>query len=161
IRFTPVDGHLVGTLVDNLDGTYTQGFQADPGKLGAVDVDVAGTTVSAANGAASGGWELSAFLGFFDLDRSLPVDDNLVFGLRAGREVAHNLSVEGELGATGTDDLAGNRGHVFQVSGNVLYHFTGPASTWRPFVTVGAGWVAFKGFSTDESALAANLGLGL
>lgn len=161
IRLSPIDGRLIGDLIDNLDGSYSQIFESDPGRQGGVRFDVDGTVVEGRPGMGTSGWELSPFLGFFAFDGALPIEDGAVFGLRAGKSFTQRLALEGELGVTPTDDLSGNRGDVIQWNAGLLVHFAGPSATVRPFATLGFGLLAFEGFTQDEESIALDFGLGL
>ncbi len=107
------------------------------------------------------GVEVTPFLGLFDLDRKLPIDDGIVGGARVAACRSPRWDVEGELGVTLTEDVRRDDGAILQASVNGVYHLTPPAATLRPFVTAGVGGLFFRSFTFDDDALALNLGVGL
>ncbi len=106
------------------------------------------------------GVQISPFLGLFNLDRKLPIEDGLVAGVRVAACRSPRWDIEGELGVTFTEDVRGDSGTVLQASVNALYHLAPPGATVRPFVTAGVGGLFFRSFSVNDDALAVNLGLG-
>jgi len=106
-------------------------------------------------------FELGLFWGYIDFDGDLPIRDTHVIGLRAGRFIAPQWSVEAELAAGDTTDRIGANGRVWQFNVHALRHFA-PASPngWHLFAIGGAGLLAFRGFTSDDESLTLNLGIG-
>lgn len=114
-----------------------------------------------ASPAPGAGWELSPFIGLFQLDDKLPINDGAVVGFRAGRRLSGRLGLEAEIGVTSADDRARSSGAILQFGANLLYHFAAPGGAVRPFALAGVGGLVYRGFARDAQSFAVNLGVGL
>ncbi|HEY0156195.1 MAG TPA: hypothetical protein VGF28_02790 [Thermoanaerobaculia bacterium] len=102
----------------------------------------------------------SPFVGWTRFDDSVPLEDGPVAGIRAS-SLGTALALEGELGFTVTEDATGNEGTMVQLGVNARRLFGAPTATLRPFLLAGAGGLLFRGFSSDDEAMALHLGGGL
>lgn len=142
--------------------TYYYGVQAVAANPRCVsEVSACTSPAPGAAAAAASGLEFGPYLGWFFFDGALPIDDGPVIGARLALDIGGPWSVETELGATLTDDVAGDDGVVLQVSENVLWHFTPRPQPVEGFLTVGLGALVFDGFSADDARFAGNVGAGL
>jgi hypothetical protein len=108
------------------------------------------------------GWEIGLFSGYFFFDNRLPINDNFVYGTRLAYHFNPRWSLEGEVGATRTQDTFGRTGTVWNVNLNALYHLR----KWErphilPYLTAGAGGLFYRGFGRDEQSFAFNAGGGV
>jgi hypothetical protein len=104
---------------------------------------------------------VSPFVALFLFDDDLPIKDFFEVGLRFNYPLANSFSVEAELGFIPTKDQAGNSGKVYQGNINLLKSFDkGTDPIFRPYLTLGAGALLYKGFSGDQSSYAVNGGGG-
>lgn len=104
--------------------------------------------------------ELGAFIGWIDVNHRLLIDDTFILGVRARRAINPHWSVEAELAAGKSHDVAGLSGHVWQLDAHALRPFAHPVGGWQPFAFAGAGLLSFHGFTSRDHALTLDLGLG-
>jgi hypothetical protein len=164
LDFQTTAGTWLGPVEDDLLGGYSRVLVISGGQDPDVTVSVDGKSfpTTNVNGALRPRVELGLFAGRFFLDNSLPIDDGPVFGMRVGVPLSPNLTVEGEIGVTPTNDTAGNRGRVIQALGSLRWDLSGLTfGTMTPFVTGGVGVLDFTGFSTTDSGAVVQFGGGL
>lgn len=101
------------------------------------------------------------FAGYTFFDKTLELENGPVLGAKLGYCIAGPLTLELEAGLGFTEDDTGDKGNWIQLMGNLRYHFSIFSSSITPFVTVGAGYVLFRGFVQNDSAFALQGGLGL
>ena len=106
-------------------------------------------------------FEVSPIAGRFVMADDLGLQDGNFAGARLGYRVTNPLAVEVEGGMTFTKDGAGNSGNLLQAMGQLRYDlYNLRVSEWIPFVSVGAGYIFFRGFAKDEETFAFQGGVG-
>ena len=102
------------------------------------------------------------FTGFTVFDHVLPLDDNMVYGLRLGYPLTKMINTEVELGATKTKDKLNQDGTVWQINGNILYDlFVFAKNRIHTYGRFGAGVISFNDFSATGASFSINFGAGI
>jgi hypothetical protein len=155
-------GQLVGDIINNLNGSYTQlirVLRSEPDPI--VTTTIAGVTlptVEVIKPFREFIGQFNPFVAAFLFDDSLAIDDGVTFGARLGFVWNKRFTIEAEFGATHTHDFSGNNGLVIQAGANLNVDLV----YWRiiPFLTVGAGVIRFEDFSTTDNTSYVSFGGG-
>ncbi len=151
-------GNLAGSLQDLNNGTYLQQvrYPEDGRKPTVTFIDEEGGFEKTAN-LGGIGFELVPFVGISFFDNALELDDSMVFGGRFDMALLRQLFLEAEVGITLTETTGGNSGSVIQTLLNARYDITSINTGYgqlTPYVSVGSGFVFFRGFGNDDEAFA-------
>jgi len=154
-------GAAIGSVVDYNNGIYSQVVQYDPGRDRPVVRPVV-DGVALRPVAFQPAWELVLpYAGRTWYDNALPVHDGTPVGARLGYRLASQLSLEVEGGVTFAKDFTGVSGRAIQVLGNLRWDMRPlRIGNWMPYLTAGAGYVLFRGFSSDDGAPVYQGGIG-
>lgn len=162
IDFQATSGAWLTPIQDDLRGGYSRVLEVAGGQDPDVTVSVDGKNfpTTNVNSAVRPRLEVGLFAGRFFIDDDLSISDGPVFGVRVGRPLPRNLTVEGELAVTPTTDLSGNTGRVIQALGSLRWDASAFGAV-TPFLTAGFGVLNFTGFPVTDSGPVVQFGGGV
>lgn len=161
VTITADRGSLIGELIDNVDGSYTQRIVYDESG-GRPNIHVTyGDKVFPVREIVydDDNEHISGFISYFFFDDKNDIEDGFGFGVRLAKNIYPHFALEVESGLTSTHDSSNNRGSVVHANVNLVYDVVKRGIT--PFATIGAGVLSFNGFSSDDSGLTTKFGGGM
>jgi M6 family metalloprotease-like protein len=106
-------------------------------------------------------WEVNLFMGKFDFSQRLGIHGYCTYGVRLGFDWAQKVGLEGEVGLTPTINENNHHQSVLNANLNILKYIPLNNPTVIPYLSVGAGWMWFAGFSNSNNSSTWNAGLGV
>jgi hypothetical protein len=104
---------------------------------------------------------LGLFTGLFVTDDALPVKNNFEYGARLSYNINPLWNIEAEAGIVITKDIFNNNGRIIQANLNLVRKFNpGTSPVFDPYITAGAGFLLYNGFSGNQTSVAINVGGG-
>jgi len=161
IKIIPDQGSLRGSLVDRLDGTYTQDILYTPsqGKPN-IQVNYGEVEFPRRKVVYDPRWDIVLQTGKLLIDGDFSLSNPLIVGLTANWYVSDRWSLEGTFGIGWPKDSFGMEGSVYLSAMNARLLVLQDVSL-SPFVAAGASYLRFRDLTTDDDAYAVDFGAGL